>query len=114
MMKNKKNITEEVEKTISLMDSQENLNVSPFLYTRINSRIAELKKSGEAGIVFSGVQILKVSLFVLLFSLNLFSIIVHIKDDDSTTKLRQEYLDSIRTEYTSNPGYYSGSTGGGN
>lgn len=114
MMKRKKNITEEIDKTLSLMDSVENLDVNPFLYTRVKTGIEGLLKSSEDGIFSNAFKILRLSLFVLLFSFNLYSVLVYIQSDKGTNEMRQEYLDSIRTEYTLSTGYYSDPTGGDN
>ena len=93
-------IQNEVEKTIYLLDKLENIEPSPFLYTRIKARL----KSVENVVSFRG-SILKISkqiVLALLFLLNVYSIASYITSETSEINKRQEYIKNIASEYSLN------------
>lgn len=103
-MKDNRKIVEEVNKTLSLMEQQETLEPNPYLFTRVTAKINA--PAVEAGFWAGGLKYIQISLFILLFSFNLYSVIAFLHDSESQTELRNEYVDSLWTEYSLNSGYY--------
>lgn len=114
MIINKKNITEEVEKTLTLMDSKEIIEPNPFLYTKVKAAIDESEQPMRSGLFPTGFKLIRVTLLILLFTFNLYSVVTFLQDNNDTTASREQYLDSIRTEYSITSGVYTVADSGGN
>ncbi|QQS36646.1 MAG: hypothetical protein IPM56_01435 [Ignavibacteriales bacterium] len=107
MNREKINIEAEIEQTIKLFDSIETLEPDQFMYTRVKAQVEESAKTKKQNIFSALFKVARVILFILLLTVNLYSVIVYFQGDSESTALRQDYLDSIKTEYSVNPGYSS-------
>lgn len=101
-MSNKKRIEQEVEKTLKLLEEIEQLELNPFLYTRIRAR---MKREEDAGIESSaGIKLnskLIPAFLVVLFLINLYSIFSLYDSFGKTefTKNRTQYIEKFAEDY---------------
>ena len=80
-MNKEEKIKKEIEKTLGLFENVKPLEPNPFLYTRIQQKINEQKKS-----TFNLAGILKPALFTLLFSINVITLFWYSSSLEGTTQ----------------------------
>jgi hypothetical protein len=98
-MDKKQNIKEEVEKTISLLDNVEEIDVNPFLFTKIKAQL-------DSGVAESGkksfdwiFKVLRPAMAAALLLVNIYSVIAFYQSSYANEETRQQYLESIANEY---------------
>jgi hypothetical protein len=104
-MKKEEKIREEVEKTLSAFDKIESIDENPFLFTRIQSEIENLKFN-KKGLSLRGNIIQPVILFLILI-INIFTAVFFLSAKNETASTNQTYLSAISSEYSINHSYYS-------
>ena len=101
-MERNKKIIDEVNKTISLLDSIENIEANPFLYTRIKSKLKSEVGNRKAKPFEIVLKILSPVIIILLLLVNIYSAISFLKDVEVTEKARQKYINYLVSEYSLN------------
>jgi hypothetical protein len=99
-----KRVKEEVEKTISLLDKIEEIDANPFLFTRIKAELDSKKIKSEKKSVELIFRILRPVLIAALILFNVYSVISFYQSSSSNGQTRQQYLESIASEYEMNSG----------
>lgn len=96
-----KKIQEEVEKTLHSLDNIEDIDANPFLYTRLMAEISERQEGTlkpKSNLV--GIKLLRPVFFVILFLVNLVSIIYVFQSGESQINYRDDYLSAFAEEYS--------------
>jgi len=95
-MERKKKIEEEVERTLNVLGGIENVDVNPFLYTRVKAKLQENESTENKP---SGALVFKLGLIILLFAFNIFTIVNSESRADQVTSVTQQYLQELGNEY---------------
>ena len=95
-MERKKKIEEEVERTLNVLGGIENVDVNPFLYTRVKAKLQEKESTENKP---SGALVFKLGLIILLFAFNIFTIVNSESRADQVTSVTQQYLQELGNEY---------------
>jgi hypothetical protein len=99
-------IRDEVEKTLSVYDRIKNIDGNPFMYTRIRAEIdarSRIKGKSAFGIALKAIPVL---LFVVLFSVNIVSVIHYLNSSsNSISSERENYISSFAEEYNLSSSY---------
>lgn len=93
MKKQKRNIEEEIQKTMASLDQHKRLEGNPFLYTRIKQRMSDGGVSKKAGSFLP--SLIQPVLFVGLLLINVYTIYPLLTNTSSD----EEYLQAIAEEY---------------
>ena len=80
-MNKEKKISKEIEKTLGQLKEVESLEPNPYLYTRIQQKLNEQKKSK-----FGFSEILKPALFTVLFTINVITVYWYSNSLDSSVQ----------------------------
>jgi hypothetical protein len=97
-------IRDEVEKTLSVLDRIKNIEGNPFMYTRIKAGLEsrpEIRRSPAFGM---GLKVLPVILFLVLFSVNIISVLYYLNGKSSTIN-REKCISSFAKEYNISTSY---------
>ncbi|NWF88666.1 MAG: hypothetical protein HXY50_04295 [Ignavibacteriaceae bacterium] len=92
-------IKEEVEKTISLLDKVEEINTNPFLFTRIKAELDSKKDKSEKNSFEWVFKFLRPAIIAALLLFNVYSVISFYQSSNSNGVTREQYLESISSEY---------------
>jgi hypothetical protein len=106
-MKNKDTIQNEVRKTMDFLDKMPKLEGNPFLFTRVQARLAE---AGEGRSPQEGSRvwaIIRPALIALLIVLNVVTIINSLQSSTSRTVDRKEALSMMIDDYSLSGSYTS-------
>lgn len=98
-MKKNQKIEEEVEKTISLLDKIEEIDANSFRFTRIKAELDSNKVKSEKNSIEMIFRILRPLLIAALLLFNVYSVISFYQYSSSNGQTRQQYLESIASEY---------------
>lgn len=99
-MERKKRIEQEVMKTLQCLDDLENIETSPFFYTRLQARIQDIdtQKERSTGKILSMPR-LRLAFLTLLVIVNIFSAVFVLKNSQYQTDERQTNITAFATEY---------------
>jgi len=106
-MINKKNIQEEIEKTLQSIDGAERAKANPFLFTRIQARL-DARKSGWANIIsFMSRPVFAYAVIAFVLLANAWTIYSHKEESDlqgssvisTSSDLPEEYNLAVNTFY---------------
>ena len=98
-MDKKHKIREEVEKTISLLDKVEEIDINPFLFSRIKVQLDSRAVASEKKSFDWIFKVLRPAIVAVLLLVNIYSVIAFYQSSYSNQETRQQYLDSIANEY---------------
>jgi hypothetical protein len=101
LMKRKKRIEEEVDKTLSCLDENEEIEVSPFFFTRLQAAIRGQKEEKVSFFTrLFGLQGLRPALLGLMVVLNLVSTVLIWQRIHRRATDRSQYLSALVDEYS--------------
>lgn len=107
-MKNKKQIEQEVIKTLQCFEHRESIECNPFFSTRVLARIRSLEEEKRARSlrkVFS-LSYLRPALLILIVVLNIVSAIMIFRGSRDHMDVRGQYLTAFANEYGLNQQQY--------
>jgi len=93
-------ISDNVKKTISLLDNIKNIDPNPFLYTRIKEKIDSdniKKTSSSFDFAFN---VIRQFVFALLIVFNVYSIISYLSNGKVNEQYRLLYIKNVVSEYS--------------
>ena len=91
-MDKRKQVREEVEKTMSLLDRMQNLDAGPYFYTRVDARLRSKEREKRTILSgFPGARVLKPALLLLLLIINLISVFFFLKGPGDTGLDEEKY-----------------------
>lgn len=91
-------IKKEVQKALGVLDNIENIEAPPFLYTRIKANLNEQDKRSP----FSFASVLaspRIALVLLLFILNLTSVVFFLSKNDAVISEEKSFIGSLTDDY---------------
>ena len=94
-------IEEEITKTIQSIDSIENIECTPFFYTKLMGRIESQKKSREQSeFTFNIRDYLRPALLISIVTVNILTGIFIFKNSTEKISERTEYIESLAKEFS--------------
>jgi hypothetical protein len=97
-------IRDEVEKTLSVFDRIKNIEGNPFMYTRLKAEIDSRSGVKKKSVFAPGLKAVPILLLLVLFSVNLVSVIHYLKSSNTGTE-RESYISSFAKEYNLSTSY---------
>lgn len=98
-MKEQRKISEEVNKTLSLLDNLPVIDENPFFFTRIKERLDahNYNNKSESNKIIS---FLKPVFIALLFFVNIYTAINMFSNTNNNGALREQYVSSVVSDYS--------------
>lgn len=91
-MDKRKRVREEVEKTMSLLDRMQNLEASPYFYTRIQAKLSSKEREKKTILSgFPGARVLRPAFLLLLLMINLISVFFFLRGSGDTGLVEKKY-----------------------
>jgi hypothetical protein len=99
-MKIDQKVTDDVKKTISLLDNIKNIEPDPFLYTRIKQEIDSSTNKKIAPSLESAFNFLKPIVFSVLIVFNVYSVIAYLSNGKVNDQYHRLYIKNVASEYS--------------
>jgi hypothetical protein len=99
-MKNDQKISDEVKKTISLLDNIKKIEPNPFLFTRIKEGIDSANNKKSVSSIDFAFTLFKQIVFAALFLLNIYSVISYLSNGRVNGQYRTQYIKNVVSEYS--------------
>jgi hypothetical protein len=93
-------ISEEVEKTLRAFDDLPTLEANPFLFTRLQARLAQ-EGTGKGWVLAVGFRLKPVVLAIVIL-LNIVTV-VYVLDNPDSASSRDQLISTLRQEYHAEP-----------
>lgn len=97
-MKEQRKISEEVSKTLSLLDNLPVVEENPFFFTRIKERLDthNYNNKSESNKI---INFLKPVFIAVLFFVNIYTVIIMLSNTNNSTS-REQYVSSVVSDYS--------------
>ena len=99
-MNQDKKITDEVNKTISLLNKIKTIESNPFLFTRIKEEISSGNIKNTVPVSEFAFNIFKKIILALLFVFNIYSVISYLSNSKLNEQYRRQYIKNVLSEYS--------------
>jgi len=102
-MERNRNITEEVEKTLSSLDHFPKLELDPFFVTRVEGRIERFEQHTFLNWFFE-IRWVKPAILSVFLLINVLTLLKVINNSNSTVQLSQDDIQAFADDYEISPG----------